>query len=223
MSDTTRRRHRLDDAGHRLLLADRTAAIRRLLGATRPGRVLDVGCGAGDSLATFLAAVGPCAATGVDLDAARLAAARDRIRPGTFREADAGALPFGDATFDAVLLFTVLSSVPDDVDRRRIAAEALRVLGSGSGSGGGGGGGGGGGEGGGVLLYDFALNPLNRQTRGLSPREARILFPGCTFREERVTPLPALARRLARTGRPRTWLTRLPVPRTHHLTWITRP
>ena len=207
-----RRRHRIDDPGHLLLLADRTLALRRLLrevGAWPLGdrRVLDVGCGGGDSLATLLAAAGPADVTGVDVDELRLARSRDRVRPGTFDVADGQALPFDDATFDVVLLFTVLSSVASDDGRRAIAAECRRVLR----------------PGGGVLLYDFAFNPGNRETRGLSEREARILFPGSSYRSVKLTPLPALARRLARSGRPRTWLARLPVPRTHHLTWIQTP
>jgi SAM-dependent methyltransferase len=207
-----RRRHRLDDPGHLLLLADRTIALRRLLhdvGAWPLGRrrVLDVGCGGGDSLATLLAAAGPAAVTGVDVDEARLVRCRDRIRPGQFEVADARELPLEADAFDVVLLFTVLSSVPEDSDRTAIAAECRRVLA----------------PGGAVLLYDFAVNPRNPETRGLSERDARILFPGCSFRSVKVTPLPALARRLARSGRPRTWLARLPVPRTHHLTWITTP
>ena len=210
MSDRVRRRHRLDDPGHLLLLADRTIAIRRLLsdvGAHPLGVrcVLDIGCGAGDSLATVLAASGPAAVTGVDPDESRLARARDRIRPGRFQSASGTALPFGDDAFDVALLFTVLSSVTDDARRRAVAAEARRVVR----------------PGGGVLVYDFAANPGNSATRGLSERDVRILFAGCKTESRRVTPLPALARRLARSGRPRTWLSRLPVPRTHHLTWIT--
>ncbi len=207
--DVVRRRHRLEDAGHRLLLADRVLALRRLLtqvGAHPLGtrRVLDVGCGAGDSLATLLAASGPARVVGVDASAARLAVARDRVRPGAFVQADARALPFRDGAFDVALLFTVLSSVPADADRARLAAETRRVVA----------------PGGGVLVYDFERNPGNPATRGLSPRELRILFPGSVHEAVRVTPLPALARRLARGGRPRTWLARLPVPKTHHLTWI---
>jgi ubiquinone/menaquinone biosynthesis C-methylase UbiE len=209
---STRRRHRLDDPGHLLLLADRTIAIRRLLrdvGAYPLGarRVLDIGCGEGDSLATVLAAGGPADVAGIDFDAARLDRARDRVRPGRFEEADGASLPFADDEFDLALLFTVLSSVRGETDRAAICAEARRVVR----------------PGGGVLVYDFAANPGNSQTRGLSERDVRILFPGCTYESRRVTPLPALARRLARSGRPRTWLSRLPVPRTHHLTWITIP
>jgi len=207
-----RRRHRLDDPGHLLLLADRTLALRRLLqdvGAYPLGdrRVLDIGCGAGDSLATLLAAGGAAEVVGVDPDEARLASARDRVRPGAFSVGSGTSLQFEDDSFDLALLFTVLSSVADDADRSAIAAEVRRVLR----------------PGGGILLYDFARNPGNRQTRGFSEKDARILFDGCTYESRRVTPLPVLARRLARSGRPRTWLSRLPVPRTHHLTWISTP
>jgi len=212
VTERVRRRYRLDDPGHLLLLADRTIALRRLLsdvGACPLGdrRVLDVGCGAGDSLATLLAAAGPARVTGIDPDAARLGSARDRIRPGEFSVGDGAALPFEGGSFDVVLLFTVLSSVPADAARRAIASETRRVLR----------------PGGGALLYDFAVNPANSKTRGLSKRDVRILFDGCTYESRPVTPLPALARQLARSGRPRTWLSRLPVPRTHHLTWITVP
>ncbi len=213
MSGSLRRRHRLDDPGHRILLAERALAIRNVLrdeGAwpLAERRVLDIGCGAGDSLATLLAAGGPAAAFGVDRDAARLATAQDRVRPGGFAAADAGLLPFRGGTFDLCLLSTVLSSVLDDPDRRSIASEALRVLRSG----------------GAVLWYDFRWNPTNPETRGLSRDDVGILFPGCAFRFVRMTPPAPLARALARrTPHARAWLDRLPLPRTHELGWIRKP
>jgi hypothetical protein len=47
-----------------------------------------------------------------------------------------------------------------------------------------------------ILWYDFWLNPSNPQTRGIRPAEIKRLFPGCTFRFERITLAPPLARRL---------------------------
>ena len=58
-----------------------------------------------------------------------LAQARRRAeelgRPVTLREADAQALPFGDASFDTVVCTLSLCAIPDD---RRAVAEMIRVL-----------------------------------------------------------------------------------------------
>ena len=48
-----------------------------------------------------------------------------------------------------------------------------------------------------ILWYDFWLNPTNRQTRGIRPREVKALFPNCHFKFRRITLAPPIARRLA--------------------------
>ncbi len=101
----------------------RTASYERLVAEVRPGaRVLDLGCGDGH-LVALLAARG-CAAVGLDLSAAELAAAHAR-GPGTWIQGRAQLLPVADRSLDAVvshLSFMLL----DDLDQ--VAAELARVL-----------------------------------------------------------------------------------------------
>jgi SAM-dependent methyltransferase len=68
-------------------------------------RVLDAGCGTGDDVRAIARLVGPQGrAAGVDSSAALIGEARARGVPpnAQFAVADAGALPFPDASFDAV-------------------------------------------------------------------------------------------------------------------------
>jgi len=87
-------------------------------------RVLDVGCGAG----AFLQHVhGDCHLAGVDYSKEAIQSIRKRL-PGDFRVADAAALPFDDATFDAVLSFGVFIYF-DSLDyARTVLNEMHRVL-----------------------------------------------------------------------------------------------
>jgi len=120
-------------------------------------RVLDVGCGRGDSLVDAGAG-----AFGVDLIEERVARARTTSPAARLAVADAAELPFRDESFDVCILFTVLSSITDADHRRRVADEAARVLR----------------PAGALVVYDFAFHPLNRDVRGVPPRALRRLFPG---------------------------------------------
>jgi len=108
------------------LVARATAeAIEPLLDAAGVGagtRVLDVGCGLG-ALAAAAAARG-AQPTGVDLASGMLDAARRRHPEIAFVLGDAEALPFADASFDAVAAAFVVNHVPDP---ERAAAELARV------------------------------------------------------------------------------------------------
>lgn len=112
----------------------------RVLGALRMpagGACLEVGCGHGFGTLLILRHLRPARVVGVDVDPDMLAAARRRLtRPPRWArdlpterielvQAGAEALPFRDATFDAVVFFFVLDHVPDRV---RAFAEVRRVL-----------------------------------------------------------------------------------------------
>jgi SAM-dependent methyltransferase len=90
-------------------------AVAELAGARR---VLDVGTGEGQVLR-----LAPGFGVGVDVTWAQLAAGRER--GGVYAQASAGALPFADAAFDAVVACLVFEHV-DDADTA--LAEVGRVL-----------------------------------------------------------------------------------------------
>ena len=108
------------------------AAIQATMQVPHPDlhgvRVLDVGCGGG-YLAESLARAG-CAVSGVDRSASTIATAQRHADAGgrsiTYRTADALALPFPDAAFDAVVSSDFLEHVSDHLDA--IIAEQVRVL-----------------------------------------------------------------------------------------------
>ncbi|GAC1313587.1 MAG: bifunctional class I SAM-dependent methyltransferase/glycosyltransferase family 2 protein [Chloroflexota bacterium] len=94
---------RWSDAYHTRLMA----VYRSLIA---PGqRVLDIGCGAGD----LLASVEPSFGLGVDFSAGMLAEARRRHPCLSFVQADAHALDLGAARFDVVILSDVVNDLWD--------------------------------------------------------------------------------------------------------------
>ncbi len=157
----------------------------------RAARVLDAGCGTG-GLSRRLAAAEPAWTwTGVDLSPLACALARERVPAAEIREADVTALPFPDASFDAVVSADVLYHVPDDALALRELARVLRP--------------------GGTLVvnvpahrwlwsyHDVATHALRRYTRG----EVRAKLAAAGLAAERVThwntlllPLVAARRRL---------------------------
>lgn len=102
-------------------------AVRRSPVDLERARVLDVGCGTG-YMVNRLIEFGALQATGVDLMAGRVEAARARYPGGRFVRANAAALPFADGEFEMLTQFTCLSSVLDGGLRQAIAAEMWRVL-----------------------------------------------------------------------------------------------
>ncbi len=106
-----------------------TAAIRADLLGDLEGDVLDVGCGPGTNFEHY----GPGArVTAVDYNPGMVRLAQDALREAEpfratieVRQADATALPFEDASFDAYVTTLVLCSVPD-LDAA--VDEAWRVL-----------------------------------------------------------------------------------------------
>lgn len=93
----------------------------------RGGKVLDVGCGNGYVLSHF--AREGAEVYGVDLTDAAVALCRKRFEylglHGDFRQGNAEALPFPDATFDCVTSMGVLHHTPDTA---AAVAEVYRVL-----------------------------------------------------------------------------------------------
>ena len=89
--------------------------------------ILDVGCGYGRALAELRAA-GYENLTGVDFSENLLARGR-RENPGLrLQSGSATSLPFESASFDAVLLFAVLTCCAEDAVATAVVEEASRVL-----------------------------------------------------------------------------------------------
>ena len=101
--------------------------LLNLLSSVAGKTLLDIGCGDG-AFTTELARRGALA-TGLDVDPAMLAAARQRSRqealPLQLVEGRAEALPFQDGTFDVALAVTSLCFVQDT---RRAISEMARIL-----------------------------------------------------------------------------------------------
>ncbi len=90
------------------------------------GRVLDVACGTGVAARAAAAVVGPTGhVAGLDLKPGMLAVARELAPEIEWREGSADALPFPDASFDAVVSQFGLMFFPD---RPRALREMWRVL-----------------------------------------------------------------------------------------------
>lgn len=94
-------------------------------------RVLDVACGTGIVARTAADRVAPGGSvTGLDLNEAMLTVAR-RVRPDIdYRQADAAALPFTDASFDVVLCQMALMFFPDRPAAVREMARVTRSAGT---------------------------------------------------------------------------------------------
>jgi ubiquinone/menaquinone biosynthesis C-methylase UbiE len=90
-------------------------------------RILDYGCGYGRTLAELHRA-GYMRAVGTDFSEAMLQRAHHEVPNSMLVRNDGSTLPIKSASIDAVLLFAVLTCVPDDDDQRVVLAEIERVL-----------------------------------------------------------------------------------------------
>ncbi len=215
-ADADARRYSLFDAAALQAHQERQRALLALWRAhgwhDLAGRdLLEIGCGAGGNLLDLLRlGAEPGRLTGIELLLERVAAAR-AVLPVAARliEGDALAVPLAPQSQDAVLLFTVLSSLLDAAAQQRLADAAWRCLR----------------PGGGVLVYDFTVdNPRNADVRGVPAARLAALFPQARASARRVTPAPPLARAAARLH-PRlpALLNALPWLRTHRLSWLVKP
>lgn len=103
------------------------------LGVARGGRVLEVGCGRGIALPVFAERLAPTALVGVDVDAALVGLARQRVQTlevdATVVEGDVRALPFESDSFDLVVDFGTCYHVAGGDDGARAALREIgRVL-----------------------------------------------------------------------------------------------
>jgi ubiquinone/menaquinone biosynthesis C-methylase UbiE len=93
----------------------------------RPKKILEIGCGRGDTTRLLLRRFPEAAVTAVDYDAGQIALAGRRVtdRRVTFLQADAGRLPFDNGSFDSVFEFNSLHHI---VHWQQVLAEIGRVL-----------------------------------------------------------------------------------------------
>jgi ubiquinone/menaquinone biosynthesis C-methylase UbiE len=194
--------------------AENWARLRKRLAALLPRidgmDLLEIGCGPGDVL-QLMKEIGAREEklTGVDLREGAIRQARLRFPRARLDVVDAESLPFGDAAFDAVLLFTVLSSVLSRDSQEGIAREAMRVLR----------------PGGVIVWYEMRLpNPWNRNVRPVARGELGRLFPELEQHLSSATLIPHVARKLgAFTGVLFPVLHALPLLRSHWLGLLRKP
>lgn len=199
----------------RLFVEERTrlagAMLRRAGISLGPGMpVLEIGCGGGGWLPTFLAwGLRETDLHGIDLDADRIRKAQQSLPHANLAVGDATRLPASEGTFHLVVASTVLTSILDPRMRTRVADEIQRVLA----------------PGGALLWYDFAWNnPRNPNVRKVTRRELASLFPSLRGEVRGVTLAPPLARCIApRSYTLAKWLAKVPFLRTHLLAVLVKP
>lgn len=188
-------------------------AMIRMLGRkgflpARDTRILEIGCGSGTNLQTFLRlGFQPANLAGIELQEARLAAARDTLpRSVQLWCGDAATLEIPPSSFDIVFQSLVFSSILDDSLQALIAQRMVASVK----------------PGGGILWYDFMYdNPQNPDVRGVKLSRIRALFPDQYIHMRRVTLAPPIARLVASVWPPLYDLCDVvPLLRTHCLCWI---
>lgn len=106
-----------------------TRAIQSLGIDRSSARVLDVGCGSGAGLLSFVRWGFPASnLTGIEMDPTRVDQARARVPGAAINAGDASAMPFDDASFDLVFESTMFLQMTDDRLAGAIASEMVRVV-----------------------------------------------------------------------------------------------
>lgn len=139
------------------------AALRHAASLERErSRVLDVGCGSGESLARFVAlGFKPGNLHGIDILEPRIADGRQKYPNLALECGDASAMRFESGYFDLVLESTMFVQLTDDTLSHKIAREMVRVTTAG----------------GYLLLIDWRYGkPGNRDYRALNLARIRRLF-----------------------------------------------
>jgi ubiquinone/menaquinone biosynthesis C-methylase UbiE len=197
-------RHAAIAEAYRLVSIERLALMEReiteAVGAAP--RLLDVGCGTGTDLASWLErGWPPDRLAGVDLVEDRIAVARARC-PGVDLRVTSGAqLPFESGAFDVATAGTVFSSILDPSVRRQLFAEMRRVVRNG----------------GAVLVYDFVVRkPGNHDVVAMSAQRMADLGepPEASIA---MTPLIQVVAVASLLGRRAAALAMRTMPRTHRL------
>jgi ubiquinone/menaquinone biosynthesis C-methylase UbiE len=167
-------------------------------------RVLDVGCGCGGLLDWFhKRGVLSQNLLGVDLLPSRIKIARETFPTFTFIEGNAENFDVPDHSFDLVTVFTVFSSILNNVMARNVARSMSRII-TNSGA---------------VVWYDMRYpNPWNPHLRAMTKPRIHELFPSFTLELESISLLPPMARRLGQlTDQAYPVLAAIPIFRSHYL------
>jgi len=169
--------------------------------------ILELGCGEGGVLLECLSnGAEPDRLHGIDLLPGRITKAHETVAELPLACANGENLPYPSGTFDLVLQFTVFTSILDRSLKAGIAQEMLRVVRKPQGA---------------ILWYDFWINPTNKQTKGIRPKEIQTLFPDCRLTFRRITLAPPIARRVVPISRiSAEALEKLKVFNSHYLAFI---
>ncbi|GIV75271.1 MULTISPECIES: class I SAM-dependent methyltransferase [Caldilinea] len=204
-----------ENPGNQRIVKERTLELQTLLTQAQLlpliyFKILDIGCGNGDVLATFLNwGALPQNLFGIDLLENRINSAKQRHPSFHFTQGNAECIPYPDLYFNFVIFFTVFSSILDPRMRMNIAKEADRILK----------------PGGRIIWYDFRYrNPKNHYTQPMGRKQIAELFPSYQVELKPITLLPPLARRLGKTTNVfYPFLSSFSFLRTHYIGFLIKP
>lgn len=95
--------------------------------ARKDSHILDYGCGYG-RIIEELSIAGFTNSVGVDSSSELIKRARDKFTEGKFYHIDSAQVPFDSDTFDCVIIFAVLTCIPDSNDQVCLLKEIHRLL-----------------------------------------------------------------------------------------------